>query len=166
MTELTKAVSGAHTTDGIPHGRTSLTPHIVVDPASAALEFYRDVLGARIADVMRFGELVAHAELEFARGWLTLSDPIESYALVAPDGGDTGTYSLALYVADVDDVVRRAEEAGATVREPAATFVSGDRFASILDPFGVRWSLLTRVEDLSPEESQRRVAEWAASQGA
>ena len=42
-------------------------------------------------------------------------------------------------------------------------FVSGDRFASIRDPFGVRWSIMTRVEDLSPQESARRVAEWAAS---
>jgi len=166
MPELTKPVSGAHTTDGVPHGRTSLTPHIVVERASAALEFYRDVLGARIADVTRFGDAVAHAELEFPHGWLTLSDAIEGYGLVAPGGGDAASYSLALYVADVDDVVRRAAAAGATVREPASTFVSGDRFASILDPFGVRWSLLTRVEDLSPEESKRRVAEWAAAQGA
>lgn len=48
---------------------------------------------------------------------------------------------------------------------PLATFVSGDRFASILDPFGVRWSVMSRVEDLSEQESARRVAEWAASQG-
>jgi PhnB protein len=61
--------------------------------------------------------------------------------------------------------VDRAVAAGAVVREPAADFVSGDRFASIRDPFGVRWSIMTRVEDLSPEESSRRVAEWAASQG-
>jgi len=61
-------------------------------------------------------------------------------------------------------VVARAEQAGATVREPLTTFVSGDRFASIRDPFGVRWSILTRVEDLSEEESARRVAEWARQQ--
>ena len=52
---------------------------------------------------------------------------------------------------------------GATVREAPSTFVSGDRFASIRDPFGVRWSIMTRVEDLSDEESAARVAEWAAS---
>jgi PhnB protein len=53
--------------------------------------------------------------------------------------------------------------AGATVREEPSTFVSGDRFASIRDPYGVRWSIMTRVEDLSEEESAARVAEWAAS---
>ena len=51
------------------------------------------------------------------------------------------------------------------VREPLTTFVSGDRFASIRDPFGVRWSVMTRVEDLSEEESAARVAAWAAAQG-
>ena len=66
---------------------------------------------------------------------------------------------------DVDAVTAAAEAGGATVREQPATFVSGDRFASVIDPFGVRWSIMTRVEDLSPEESARRVAEWAAAQG-
>jgi PhnB protein len=59
--------------------------------------------------------------------------------------------------------VERAVAAGATVREAPADFVSGDRFASIRDPFGVRWSVMTRVEDLSEEESAARVREWARS---
>lgn len=58
-------------------------------------------------------------------------------------------------------MVARAEAAGAVIREAPSTFVSGDRFASIRDPFGVRWSVLTRVEDLSEDESARRVADWA-----
>ena len=50
--------------------------------------------------------------------------------------------------------------------ESPNTFVSGDRFASIRDPFGVRWSIMTRVEDLSEEESAARVAQWAEEQAA
>lgn len=61
-------------------------------------------------------------------------------------------------------LVARAEAAGGAIREPLTTFVSGDRFASIRDPFGVRWSIMSRVEDLSEEESARRVAEWAKQQ--
>lgn len=67
----------------------------------------------------------------------------------------TGTVRTDAHVTAVD--------AGAGVREAPSTFVSGDRFASIRDPFGVRWSVMTRVEDLSEEESARRVATWAAS---
>ena len=54
--------------------------------------------------------------------------------------------------------------AGATVREPVADFVSGDRFGSIRDPHGIRWAIMTRVEDLSDAESAARVREWAAAQ--
>lgn len=63
----------------------------------------------------------------------------------------------------MDAVVARAVAAGAAVREAPSTFVSGDRYASIRDPFGVRWSVMTRVEDLSEEESNARVEAWAAS---
>jgi PhnB protein len=160
--------TGRHTTNGMPHGSTSLTPHVVVTPAEKAMEFYHDVFGARIVDTTRLpgSGLVAHAVLDFGTGMLTLSDPMEAYGLVAGDPGLGATFSLALYVPDVDEVTATAQARGATVREPATTFVSGDRFASVLDPFGLRWSIMTRVEDISPEVSARRVAAWAASKQA
>ena len=105
--------------------------------------------------------IVAHAELDFGDGRLQLSDPQEVYQIAAPDPKAFASHSVALYCPDVDDVVTRAEQAGATIREPAQTFVTGDRFASILDPFGQRWTVMTRVEDVSPEERNRRMAEWA-----
>ncbi len=162
---LTTPATGAHTTEGLPHGSTSITPHIVVDPAASAIAFYEAVFAAQVLDITRFpgSDLVAHAELDFGSGRLTLSDPLESYGLHAVDRDHT-TYSLALYVPQVDAVLEAAVAAGAQVREKAATFVSGDRFASIVDPVGVRWSIMTRVEDLSPAESRRRVAEWSAEQ--
>ncbi|MDP5226562.1 MULTISPECIES: VOC family protein [Arthrobacter] len=155
------AATGRHTTDGMPHGRTSITPHVVVSPATKALEFYRDVFGAVVVSETRMGELIGEAELRFTSGGITIGDPMPEFGLVAPQAGGT-SMSLALYVADVDAVVALAEAAGATIREAPADFVSGDRYASILDPFGVRWAVMTRVEDLSTEESARRVHEWAA----
>ena len=71
--------------------------------------------------------------------------------------------TCAIYVADVDQTFENAVVRGAKVREPIANFVSGDRYGSILDPFGVRWSIMTRIEDLSEVESSRRVKEWADS---
>lgn len=164
--ELPKAASGAYTKDGLPIGRTTLTPHVVVSPAAGAIEFYRDVFGARVLDTQRFpgSDAIAHAELDFGSGWLTLSDPLGAYGLVAPEPGRGTSFSLAIFVRDVDQVTERAVSGGATLREPIATFVSGDRYASILDPFGVRWAVMTRVVDLSPEESRRRVEEWAKEQ--
>lgn len=164
-TERAHAAHGTYTEHGKPTGSTSLTPFIAVPRAREALDFYRDVLGARVVDVTEMGGVVVHAEIDLGDGHLQLGEPNPEYHLVAPPSGDDACYSLGLYVEDADGVVARAEAAGATVREPLATFVSGDRFASILDPFGVRWTIMTRVEDISEEESARRVAEWAAEQG-
>lgn len=159
------AATGEHTTDGVPHGLTSLTPFIVVPRAREAIEFYRDVFKARIVDTTEISGVLAHAVLDFGHGQLQLGEPVSDYHLVAPPGGEDDCYSLGLYCSDVDTLVAAAEAAGAVIREPPTTFVSGDRFASIRDPFGVRWSIMTRVEDLSEAESIRRVADWAAAQG-
>jgi PhnB protein len=155
---------GRHTTNGTPHGATSLTPFLVIPQAREAIEFYRKIFGVRVVDVTEFGDVVAHAVLDFGNGLLQLGEPQPDYGLIAPPEGDQDCYSIGLYCPDVDAVVAQAEAAGATIREAPSTFVSGDRFASIRDPFGVRWSVMTRVEDLSEEESAKRVADWAAQQ--
>ena len=105
---------------------------------------------------------VAHAELDFGHGRLQLSDPNPAFDLVAAPGGTAVSHSTCLYCPDVDAVVARAKERGAVVREEVSTFVTGDRFGSIVDPFGQRWTVMTRVEDVSPEESERRLAAWAS----
>lgn len=157
-------VTGTHTTNGVPHGATSLTPFLAIPGAAQAVKFYEQVFGARVVDVTEMNGVVVHADLDFGNGRLQFGEPTPDYGLVPPPQGESDCYSIGLYCADVDAVVDRAVEAGATVREPVGTFVSGDRFASIRDPFGVRWSVMSRVEDLSEEESASRVAEWAKAQ--
>lgn len=164
MTDSVKAATGDYTTNGTPKGATSLTPFLVIPGARGAIDFYREIFGARVVDVTEMGSVVAHAVLDFGNGLLQLGEPMPDYGLVPPPDGDSDCYSIGLYCADVDATVARAEAAGATIREAPSTFVSGDRFASIRDPYGVRWSVMTRVEDLSEEESARRVAEWASQQ--
>ncbi|KXP14396.1 VOC family protein [Tsukamurella pseudospumae] len=165
MTENTAAANGVHTTNGVPHSFSSLTPFLSIPNAKGAIDFYISVFGARSLGVTEMGGVVAHAELDFGNGRLQVGEPNPQFGLIPMPEGEADCYSLGLYCADVDDVVARAEAAGATVREPVMNFVSGDRFASIRDPFGVRWSIMTRVEDLSDEESAARVEEWAAAQG-
>lgn len=155
-------------TDGRPDGYSSLTPFLVCSPARDAIDFYCAVLGATV--VMRMDGpdgTVPHAELQLPVGRLQLADPSEEYGLVAPASSSTGatSSSTCVYVADVDAVYARAVERGATVREEPSTFVTGDRFASVVDPFGHRWAIMTKVEDVPPEEQERRLAEWGAQQG-
>ena len=162
--ESTRGVSGKYTTDGVPHGVSSLTPFLSIANAAGALEFYRDVFGARIIDTTVMGGVITHAEIDFGQGHLQIGEPSPDYGLVPPPAAPNACYSMGLYCQDVDAVLAKAVEAGATIREPATNFVSGDRFASIIDPFGIRWSILSRVEDLSEEESAQRVAQWASEQ--
>ena len=153
---------------GIPDGSTSLTPFLVCSPAREAIAFYEAVLGARVVSVMDGpGGTVAHAELQLPQGRLQLADPSARYGLVAParDGvRDGDSSSVCAYLPDVDAAFARAVERGAVVREEPSTFVTGDRFASLHDPYGHRWALMTRVEDVSDEEAERRLAAWAADQ--
>lgn len=170
MDTTTPAATGQHTAHGTPRGFTSLTPFHVVRDAKGALDFYQRVFGARVIDVTEMpdgqgGTRIAHATLDFGHGRLQVADPLPDLGLAPPPEDDAVCSSIALYVPDVDTVTAEAEAAGATVREPLSTFVSGDRFASIRDPHGVRWAVMTRVEDLSDEESAARVREWAASAG-
>ena len=154
-------------TNGRPDGYTTLTPFLVCSPAAEAIRFYTDVFGATVASRMDGpGGTVVHAELDFGNGRLQLGDPSDEYGLAAPDGRveDRVSSSTCIYVADVDAVFAVAVARGATVREQPATFVTGDRFASVYDPFGHRWAVMTRIEDVTPEEEQRRLAEWAGQQ--
>lgn len=147
----------------IPDGYTTITPFLVVDDGAAAIDFYTLVFGARLIDRMDGPDgTVAHAELDFGNGRLQLSDPNAKFGLAPPARADSVDHAYVIYVPDVDNVVRRAVDAGATAREEVSTFVTGDRFGSIIDPFGHRWAVMTRVEDVSPEEQERRLAEWGA----
>ena len=154
-------------THGRPDGYTSLTPFLVCSPAAEAIRWYGEVFGATVVSRMDGPDgSVPHAELQFESGRLQLGDPDERFGLTAPRReGDLVSSSTCVHVPDVDAVVARAVERGATVREEPATFVTGDRFASLYDPFGHRWAVLTRVEDVAPEEAERRLADWASSGG-
>jgi PhnB protein len=151
------------TVSPIPDGFTSLTPFLCVSDGSAAIDFYTAAFGATLISRMDTPSGgVAHAELDFGYGRLQLADAMPDYDLVAPGDEKGVNHSIAFYCADVDAVAEQAARHGATVREPPSTFVTGDRFASILDPFGHRWTIMTRVEDVSPAEAERRLAAWGA----
>lgn len=159
-------VSGEYTKNGVPTGFTSITPFITVKSPSEAIEFYKTIFNARVKDIIEYtdcngNKIIVHAELDFGNGFLQLGAANSTYKLVLPPEEDNACYSLGIYVCNVDHVFENMVKRGGKIREAVTSFVSGDRFGSILDPFGVRWSIMTRIEDLSEEESSSRVAEWA-----
>ena len=81
MSEIIRAADGEYTTNGTPHGATSLTPFLVIRDARSAVGFYRDVFGARVVDVTELAGVVAHVVLDFGNGLLQFGEPM-------PDIGD------------------------------------------------------------------------------
>lgn len=153
------------TVNPIPAGYHSITPFIVCTDAGNAIEFYQNAFDAEVLSRNDGpGGTVMNAELRIGDSMLQLSDPAPAFGLVAPGADEETSASIVLYVPDVDATFARAVEAGATVREQVQTFVTGDRFGSIRDPFGRRWAIMTRVEDVSREEAIRRVDAWIAAQ--
>jgi PhnB protein len=146
----------------IPDSYRRVTPALVVREAAKAIEFYGEVFGA--TERMRFpgpGGSVAHAELEIGDSVVMVEDESPYLGTQAPPpGGLPGSPVFQfVYVEDVDAVVARAVELGATLkREPTDQFY-GDRDAFIVDPFGHGWTIASHVEDVSPDELQRRLQE-------
>ena len=103
-----------------------------------------------------------HAEFMVGDSRFFLHDEFPEAGEISPlDGPATGV-KLHLYVDDVDELYERALEAGATVLMPLQDCFWGDRYAIVRDPFGHRWSMATRIEDLSPRQQQKRAKEFNA----
>jgi PhnB protein len=148
----------------IPEGYHSVTPYIVVDGAARAIEFYKQAFGA--TEVLRMDGpdgRVAHAEIKIGDSHVMLGDESPEMGARGPRSIGGSPVTLMLYVEDVDAVVGRAVEAGAKLKRPVADQFYGDRTGGIEDPFGHVWYVATHVEDVPPEELQKRAA--AAHQG-
>jgi uncharacterized glyoxalase superfamily protein PhnB len=134
-----------------------LFPYLRVKHAAQAIEFYRQAFGA--TEKFRLTEpsgRIGHAELTFGAATVMVSDEYPEYGLVGPQPGGAPTQSIHLHVDDCDAVIRRAVGLGATLlREPKDQFY-GERSGSVRDPFGHDWLIGHHLEDLTPEEMQRR----------
>ena len=141
----------------IPDGYHTVTPYLAVDDAAEAIKYYKQAFGAKERVRMEApGGKIGHAELEIGDSLVMLSDPFPQGSTRPPNElGGTST-SVFMYVEDVDAVVERAIDAGATVTMEVADQFWGDRFGSVQDPFGHVWSIATHVEDVPPEEMAER----------
>ena len=152
-------------TKPIPEGYPRLTPYLIVDGASAAIDFYCSVLGAseRMRMPMPNGR-IGHAELELGDSLLMLADENPDMDIRGPASLGGTPVSMHLYVEDADAVFARALEAGAKALRPVEDRFYGDRSGQFEDPFGHRWDVSTHVEDVPPEEMSKR-AEAAMAGG-
>ena len=147
----------------IPSGYSSVTPYLIVEGATEAIEFYKQVFGA--TERMRLpmpGGKIAHAEIQIGDSVVMLADqPTDptTGGLKGPNAMDGTAVIIHLYIEEVDSVMEKAIKAGAKQVRPVANQFYGDRSGIFNDPFGHVWNVATHVEDLSPEEMEKRMAE-------
>jgi PhnB protein len=149
----------------IPEGFHTVTPSLVVRDAAKAIDFYKKALGAQ--ELVRMpgpdGKIM-HAELKIGDSIIFLADEMQmpgSPKSPQTLGGTTGTINL--YVPNVDELFKQAVAAGGKETMPVADQFWGDRYGSLIDPFGHTWGIGTHKEDLSPAETQQRAQEFFAS---
>ena len=143
----------------IPAGYRTLTPFLAVADGNAAIDFYVRGLGATVIDRMDAPDGgVMHAELKIGDSMLQMSNDMPDYGIKAPEPGWVHS-SIVVYVEDTDAFVDRAVREGATLVSAVADTFSGDRHGVFLDPFGHRWAICTKIEDVAPDEVARRARE-------
>lgn len=132
---------------------TAVIPHIVVDDANAALDFYKKALGAE--EVMRLpaedGKRLMHSEIKVGDARIYVRDAFPEYCEAGGKDGSPKAFggtavTLHLQVENCDAAVKQAAGAGATVVMPAADQFWGDRYGVVVDPFGHAWSFAHTLE--------------------
>ncbi len=139
----------------VPEGLPAVIPQLVVKDARALFDFAQRAFGAEGAHFMPGpdGKGVMHGMFRIGGAVVFVSD--------AGGFAQATSANLFVYLPDVDGAVAKAVQAGAKVLAPVADMFWGDRWGMIADPFGNAWQVATHVEDVSPEEMQRRAAGMA-----
>ena len=139
--------------DAIPEGQQAVTPYLVVPDAAGLIAFLEVAFGAEVVygPMRRPDGAVMHAQLTIGGSSVMLGEPMT--------GSDVMTAALHLFVLDCDTVHARAvAHGGLSIMEPADQFY-GNRLGGVRDPAGNTWWIATHIEDVSPQEVERRMAE-------
>ena len=143
----------------IPEGYHTVTPYLIVRDAARAMDFYKRAFNA--TELVRMpgpGGKIMHAEIKIGDSPIMFADECPEMKALGPQTIGGSSIFIILYVEDVDSLFAQATAAGAKVERPLENQFYGDRSATLIDPFGHRWTISTHIEDVSPEEMNRRMA--------
>jgi PhnB protein len=148
-------------TSPLPDTPDTVIPYLIIKNAAQAIEFYKQAFGARETYARITDSLgrVGHAEIRIGGSTIMLADEHPEIGCVSPQTLGGSPLSFVLNVPDVDTSVKHATAAGGTLSRPLENKFYGHRSGEITDPFGYRWTLSTKMEDVSEDEIQRRAAE-------
>ena len=142
----------------VPEGYRSVIPYLVVDDAAAAIDYYAEVFGATEVMRMDMDGRIGHAELAIGDSHIMLADEHPDMGYRGPRAFGGSAVTIMVYLPDVDSVFARATAKGGTAEREVQDQFYGDRSGTFVDPFGHRWIVATHVEDVTPEEIERRMA--------
>lgn len=144
----------------IPDGYHSVTPYLIIDGASDAIEFYKKAFGAKELYRMPMpGGKIGHAELQIGDSRIMLADENPAMEAKSPKSLGGSPVGLMIYLENVDQVFQQAMAAGARVVRPLKDQFYGDRSGNLEDPFSHKWTLATHIEDVAPDEMEKRMKE-------
>ncbi len=141
----------------IPEGYHSVTPYLIIKGAAEAIDFYKKAFGA--TELFRMAQpdgKVAHAEIKIGDSPIMLSDEHPEMGYKSPTSLGGTPLSIMIYVEDVDTIFKQALAAGGEEQKPLQDQFYGDRSGTLKDPFGHIWHVATHIEDVSPEEMDKR----------
>jgi len=149
----------ANPVKAIPDGYHAITPYLVCDGAAGAIAFYKKVFGAQelFPPMPAPGGKIGHAELRIGDSAVMLADESPEQGFRGPRAHNGSPVSLLLYVKDVDATFKAAVAAGAKALREVKDQFYGDRSGTLEDPFGHVWTVATHVEDVAPDEMERRM---------
>jgi PhnB protein len=145
----------------IPDGYHSVTPYLIIKGAADAIEFYKKAFGATELFRMDHEGKVGHAEIKIGDSPIMLADENLEMGYKGPTTLGGTPVSIMIYVDDVDTIFKQALAAGGEQQKPLQDQFYGDRSGTLKDPFGHVWHVATHVEDVSPEEMEKRMASAA-----
>ncbi|MAD05080.1 VOC family protein [Pseudoalteromonas shioyasakiensis] len=144
----------------IPKGFHAVTPYLIIEGASKAIEFYKEAFAAELVMQMPMPDGgVAHAEIIIGDSYIMLSDAYPEMEYKSPQQLGGTPVNMMLYVEDVDAVFAKALSLGAKELRPVHDQFYGDRLGTLADPFGHIWNIATHKEDLTEQELIERMGE-------
>lgn len=143
----------------IPEGFHTVTPHLIIKGAGAAIDFYKKAFGAEEIMCMKGPDGgIMHGEIKIGNSHLMIADEFPQMGCLSPKTLNGSPVTVHLYVNDVDAVFNQAVKNGATPAMPPTDMFWGDRYGKVVDPYGHHWSIATHKEDVTPEECGKRAA--------